>query len=127
MHSTRNSWKNLLGNDAQRNVKPNKSTILLGDFVHTLAMMRWYEQVRNEVKWCPGQEASLAPSGSNLTSFGSKYTVLNKVFAFLLGLFGTLRSHSAPPAVIRRPHSDSAPGELCPLASLHYAPGCGRV
>ena len=29
---------------------------------------------------------------------------------------------SAPPAVIRRPHSDSAPGELLPLAPARYAP-----
>jgi len=34
---------------------------------------------RNEVRWRPGQEASLAPPHSNLRYFGSKYSVLKKV------------------------------------------------
>jgi len=34
------------------------------------------------------------------------------------------RSHSTPPAVIRRPHCELAPGELCPLAPSLYAPAC---
>ena len=51
---------------------------------------------------------------TDLRSFGSKWTVLKKVLVILLGLFGTPRSHSAPSAVIWRPHSDSAPGELRP-------------
>jgi len=54
------------------------------------------EQGRNEVRWSPGQEASLAPQRSNLKSFGSNCTVLKKVLVTLLGLFGA-------PAVIRRP------------------------
>jgi len=33
---------------------------------------------------------------------------------------------SAHPAVVRRPHSDSAPGELCPLCPPSYAPGWTR-
>jgi len=53
-------------------------------------------QGRKEARWRPGQEASLAPPCSNLMSFGSKYTVLKKVLATLLGLFGV-------PAVIRYP------------------------
>ena len=44
-------------------------------------------QGRNEARWCPEQEASLAPPCSNLKSFGSKCTVLKKVLATLLGLF----------------------------------------
>jgi len=59
---------------------------------------------RNEVRWRPGQEASLAPQCSKLSSFGSKFTVLKKVLVTLMGL-------SAP-------HNDSASGELrtpCPL------------
>ena len=64
-------------------------------------------QGRNEVRWRPSQEASLAPPYSHLRSFGSKCTVLKKVVVTLLGLFGV-------PAVIRCPHSDLAPGELCP-------------
>jgi len=55
------------------------------------------QQGRNEVRWCPGQEASLAPPCSNLMSFGSKCTVLKKVLLTLLGHFGASRSDSAPP------------------------------
>jgi len=47
-----------------------------------------------------------------LEAFGSKCIVLKTVLVTLLGLFGTLRSHLAPPAVIRRAHSDSVPAEL---------------
>jgi len=43
---------------------------------------------RNEVRWCPGQEASLAPPCSKLRSFGSKRTVWKEVLVTLLGLFG---------------------------------------
>jgi len=56
---------------------------------------------RGEVRWRPGQKASLAPLCSNLRSFRSKSTVLKKVLVTLLGLFGTPGSHSAPPAVIQ--------------------------
>ena len=45
-----------------------------------------------------------APPCSNLKSFGSKCTVLKKVVMTLLWLFA--------------PRSDSASGELCPLATL---------
>jgi len=58
---------------------------------------------RNEVRWCPGQDASLAPPFSNLRSSGSKCTVLKNVRVTLLGFFGA-------PAVFQRPQSDSAPG-----------------
>ena len=78
------------------------------------------DQGRNEVRWRPGQEASLAPPCSNLRSFGSKCTVLKKVLVTLLGLFGTLR----PPAVIRRHYNDSAPGVLFPFASISLRPWC---
>jgi len=70
---------------------------------------------RDEVRWFQGQEASLAPPCSNLTSFGSKYTVLKKVLVTLLWLFGA-------PAAIRRPHSGSSPGELCTPCPPRYAP-----
>jgi len=52
---------------------------------------------RKEVRWRPGQEASLAPRCSKLSSFGSKCTVLKKVFVTLLGLFGAPRSDLALP------------------------------
>jgi len=53
--------------------------------------------------------SSLAPPCSNLSFFGSKYTVLKIVLVKLLGLFSV-------PAVIRRPHSDAMPKELFPLS-----------
>jgi len=76
----------------------------------------WTEQIftkqgRNVVRWRPGQEASLAPSCSNLNSFGSKCTVLKKVLVTLLGLFSVPRSHSAPTAVMQRP------GNCAPLVT----------
>jgi len=65
-------------------------------------------QGRNEVRWRPGQEASLVPPCSNLRSIGRKFTVLKEVLVTLLGLFGA-------------PRSDSGPGELCSCPP-HYAP-----
>ena len=56
-----------------------------------------YIQGRNEVTWSPGQETSLTPTCSNQGSFGSKCILLKKVLLTLLGLFGSPRSHSAPP------------------------------
>jgi len=53
-------------------------------------------QGRNEVRWRPVKDASLAPPCSNLRSFGSKCTSLKKVLVTLLGPFGVL-------IVIRRP------------------------
>jgi len=43
---------------------------------------------RNEVRWRPGQKASMAPPCSNLRFYGSKYTELKKVLVTLLRLFG---------------------------------------
>jgi len=40
---------------------------------------------------------------------------LKKVLVTLSGLISATRSHLAPLAVVRRSHSGSAPGELCPL------------
>jgi len=42
----------------------------------------------NQVRWRPGQGASLAPVCSNLRSFGSKCTVLKKALVTLLRFFG---------------------------------------
>ena len=47
----------------------------------------WF-QGRNEVRGRPVPEASLAPSCSNLRSFGSKCTGLKEVLVTLLGVFG---------------------------------------
>ena len=54
-------------------------------------------QGRDEVRWRPGQKTSLVPPWSNLSSFGSKFTVLKKVLVIVLGLFVAPRSDSAPP------------------------------
>jgi len=62
-----------------------------------LVMKKHYHQGSNKVRWRPGQELSLAPLYSNLRSFGSKCTVLKKVFVTLLGLFG------APAVILRCP------------------------
>jgi len=51
-------------------------------------------------------------------SFGSKCSILKELLVTLLGLFSAPRCHSAPVVVIRRPHSDLAPGELSP--PCHY-------
>jgi len=45
-------------------------------------------QGRNEVRWCPGKETSLALPCLNLSSFRSKCTALKKVIVTLLGFFG---------------------------------------
>jgi len=63
-------------------------------------------QRRNEVRWHPGQNASLPPPCSGLRSFGSKCSL--EVLVILLGLFGA-------PAVIRRL------GDCVPLAPSRYA------
>ena len=85
------------------------------------------DQGRNEVRWRPGQEAVLAPPCSKLRSFGSECSVLKKVLVKLMGLFGASRSHSAPLAVIWRPHGDSTPGELRPACPPRYAPACDML
>jgi len=77
-----------------------------------------YRQRRNELRWHPGQETSLASPCSNLWSFGSKCTVLKKVIVTLLEFFGAPRSHLAPPAATRHLRSDLAPGELFLVAPL---------
>ena len=72
-----------------------------------------------------GKKQVLAPPWSNLTSFGSKFTVLKKVLVTLLVL-------SAPPAVTRcSPQSFGAPivirspGNRAPLPPPRYASESG--
>ena len=60
-----------------------------------------YNQGRNEVRWRPGQETSLAPPCSNLRSFGSK----------------SAESTCDIVRTFQRPNNDSAPGELRPPCS----------
>jgi len=62
-------------------------------------------QGRNEVRWRPVLQASLAPPCLNLKSFGSKCTSSKKVLVTLLGLF-------------------SARGIVPPFPSLLPCPAC---
>jgi len=73
-------------------------------------------QGRNEVRWRPGQDASLAPPFSNLRSSGNQCTVLKNVRVTLLGFLAPSQSFGAP-TVFQRPQSDLAPGNCAPLAS----------
>ena len=74
------------------------------------------DQGRIEVRWHPGQEASLAPPYLNLRSFGSKCTELKKVLVTLLRPFGA-------PTVIQRPLQwFGARGIVPPLPTPRYAP-----
>ena len=61
-------------------------------------------QGRNEVRWRPGQETSLAPPCSNLRSFGSKSAVEEST-CDIVRTFRRPRSDSAT-------HNDLAPGDL---------------
>ena len=84
-------WRGACGEVCEGTAKDAKRTLHLG-------------QWRTECRWRPGKEASLTPPCLDLRSFGSKFTVLKKVLATLLGLFGA-------------PRSDLAPGALCPLVA----------
>ena len=82
---------------------------------------RWVEQMsrhgRNEFRWRPEQEASFAPPCSNLRFSEANVLYWRKYLQHCWGF-------SAPFAVIRRPHSDSAPGEWCLLCPLLVTPLC---
>ena len=73
-----------------------------------------HRQGRNEIRWRPGQEASWRPHVRTWGLSEANYCIQEILVAFLT-LFSA-------PTVIWRPHSVSAPGELCPLASSRYAP-----
>jgi len=79
-------------------------------------------QGRNEVRWCPGQKASLAPPYSNLRSSGTKYTVLKKVLVTLLGLLGTLTVIRRPPQWFRASIAIGRPGNCAPLVPPSLRP-----
>jgi len=69
------------------------------------------QQVRIEVKCRSGQEPSLTPE-----IFRKRMYCIEGSTCDIVGTF------SASPAVIRLPHSDSAPGELCPLRPPFVTP-----
>ena len=70
-----------------------------------------WNQGRTDVRWRPGQEIRLAPAGS-------KCTVLKKIFATLLGLFGDLidsASVELPLGTSVHRRSQGGPRGPCPL------------
>jgi len=77
-------------------------------------------QGRNEVRWRPGQEARSATPCSKLRSFRSK--CIEESTCDIVGTFRRSPQTFGAPAVIWRPHSDSAPGELCSPYPPRYAP-----
>ena len=64
-------------------------------------------QGRNEVRWRLGQEANLVPRGRT-------WDISEVNVVYWRKYLWHCWDFSAYPAVIRRPHSDSAPGVLCP-------------
>ena len=64
------------------------------------------QQRRNEVRWRPGQEASLASSCSKQV-FRKQMYCIEESTCDTVGIFGAPRSRS-----------DSAPGQLCPFLPL---------
>jgi len=64
-------------------------------FLHHKENAQRQQQERNKVRWRPGQEASLASPGSNLTSFGSKFWGITPPFP--LGWLGCGITPPFPP------------------------------
>jgi len=85
--------------DTLYNIKGNRRKRLASS--HFVFSSTWTGG-RSEVTWRPGARSRFGAPWSNLKSFGSKSTVMKKVLATLLGLFGA-------------PRSDSVPGALFPL------------
>jgi len=71
-------------------------------------------QGHNEVRWRPGQEASLAPPMFETEVCRKLMYCIEGSTCDIVGTFQRPHSHSASPAVLWHPHSDSAPGELRP-------------
>jgi len=63
----------------------------------------------------PGTRSKIGDPCSNLSSFASKFRVVQKVLVTLLGF-------SAPSTVIRHPIVTWRPGNCIPLAPLRYVP-----
>jgi len=74
-----------------------------------------YNQGRNEVRWHPGHEASLAPPMFETELFRKKIYCIEESLWYCWDFLAPPRSHSAP-------HSDLAPGILRLLAPPRYAP-----
>ena len=72
-------------------------------------------QRREEVRWRPVQEASSATHGPTKVLRKQMYCRWRKYLWYCWDV-------SAPATVIRRPHGDSAPEELCPSCPHRYAP-----
>jgi len=63
----------------------------------------------------------MAPGARN--KFGARMFEPKEARVLLKKVLATLLGSSASPAVVRRPHSDSAPGELCSPLTPRYASG----
>ena len=95
-------------------VKNKPALPLENEYFLVLSTITTYEQGRSEVRWRPGQEASVAPPCVNLSSFGSKCTMLKKVLVTLLGLFGA--RGVVPPSL--RPYLKSFHFDHCSSHSI---------
>ena len=76
----------------------------------------WLRQGRNEVRWCPGQEASLAPPCSKQVFRKQTYCTEESTWD-IAGTFRRLPQWFGAPIVTR------CPGNCAPLATPRYAPG----
>jgi len=87
-------------------------------------------QGRNEAKWRPGQEASLAPQCSNLRSFGSKFIVLKTVLVSydIVGTFRRSPQLFGAPILIRRTGNCSPHAPLVtPLGTEPRSESCNQM
>ena len=77
-------------------------------------IFRTCSQGHNEVRWRPGQEASLAPPTFEPEVFRKQMHCVDKSSCDIIGIF-------------RRPRSDLASGELRPPCPPRYAPACSTT
>ena len=71
----------------------------------------------------PGTRSKFGPLMFEFEAVRKQMHCIEEKTGYIFGTFGTPRSHSAPPVAIRRPHSDSAPGELWPPCPPSLRPG----
>jgi len=85
--------------------------------------LRFYCPLAHQNRPQGGDSAHFEKLWSNLRPVGSKCTVFKKAFVTLFGLFCALRSHLAPPAVIRGP-GNCAPFVHTRCTPVHHHQGC---
>ena len=79
----------------------------------------WITARAQRGQMAPGAWSKFGAPCSNLRSFGSNYTALQ------YSTYDIVRTFRRP-AVIRRPHCDFAPGELCPCPHRYARDYCAR-